>query len=51
MGSIDGLVTASGGIGTWSGVHRLFRDGCVAKRGSNVVDGVSNFLHDARHGD
>lgn len=30
---------------------RLVRDGCVAKGGSNVVDGVSNFLHDCRHDD
>ena len=27
----------------------VFLDGCVCKLGSNVVDGLSNFLHDARH--
>ena len=28
---------------------RLVGEGCVAKSGSNVVDGVRNFLHDSRH--
>jgi hypothetical protein len=32
-------------------VGRLVGNGGIAKSGSNVVDGVRNFLHDGRHGD
>jgi len=42
----DGVILVSGGrVGSFVG------NGGVAKSGSNVVDGVRNFLHDGRHGD
>jgi hypothetical protein len=37
-------IVLSGLVGGW-----LVGEGCVAKSGSNVVDGVRNFLHDSRH--
>ena len=39
MGVLCGLILCRLGLG----------NGGVAKFGSNVVDGLSNFLHDARH--
>lgn len=45
----NGLVVRSIG-GLLSRVCRFVGNGGVAKSGSNVVDGVSYFLHDGRHG-
>jgi hypothetical protein len=42
----NGVILVSGGR-----VGSLVGNGSVAKSGSNVVDGVRNFLHDGRHGD
>jgi hypothetical protein len=42
----NGVILVSSGR-----VGRLVGNGRVAKSGSNVVDGVRNFLHDCRHGD
>ena len=44
------LIVSSIGRLVGRGDSRLLIEGGVAKSGSNVVDGVRNFLHDGRHG-
>jgi hypothetical protein len=43
------IVSSIGGF-VGRGISRFVIEGSVAKSGSNVVDGVRNFLHDGRHG-